>query len=51
MSVGVQPFQSECSKGQYACQPLLFTMIMNAMVMPRRTSSETMRVVAVAAGL
>ena len=51
MSVGVQPFQSECSNGHQACPPLLFTMIMNAIVMPRSTSSESIRFVAVAAGL
>lgn len=49
-SVGVQPFQSECLSGQYAYLPPLFTRIMNAIVIPRRTSSETNRFVVVSAG-
>src|ERR1700735_4054796 len=49
-SVGVQPFHAECSKGQYAWPPLLLTMIMKAMVMPRSTSRDSIRAEVAVAG-
>src|SRR5271165_3475256 len=43
-SVGVRPFHSACFMNHQAwLLPLLLTMIMKAMVMPRRASSESRR--------
>src|SRR5437763_15222359 len=42
-SVGVQPFHFACSSGQYTCSPSppLFTRIITAIVMPRKTSRHS----------
>ena len=50
-SVGVQPFQSACSSGQYIAPhvPGLLTMVIPAMVMPRNASSDISRSPAAAA--
>jgi hypothetical protein len=46
-SVGVQPFQCACSRGQYedGPSPGLFTRIIAAIVIPRNKSSDINRVV------
>ena len=51
VSVGVQPFHFACSRGQYTLSqsPGLLTIIMAAIVAPRKTSSDTRRVAAAAA--